>query len=62
MLEEEFQEEILSILRSNGALDYTYEKAKKFSDDSKEIILQLPKSIYRDALSHFSDFILTRSK
>lgn len=61
-LEKESQEEILKILMSNGALDYTYEKAKEFSEESKEIISQLPKSIHRDALYQFSDFILTRKK
>lgn len=61
-LEQESQEEILNILKSNGALDYTYEKAKEFSEESKEVISQLPKSIHREALSLFSDFILTRRK
>lgn len=61
-LEKESQEEILNILKSNGALNYTYDKAKEFSEESKEVISQLPKSVHRDALSLFPDFILTRRK
>ncbi|MFQ6070876.1 MAG: polyprenyl synthetase family protein [Candidatus Aminicenantales bacterium] len=61
-LEKESQEEIIDIISSNGALDYTFEKAKEFSEDSKKSISLFPDSIYRDALCHFADFILTRKK
>ena len=61
-LDNESQEEILHILKSNGALDYTQKKAREFSQKSKETISQLPQSIHRDALILFSDFILARKK
>lgn len=61
-LEKKAREEILDIVMSNGALDYTFNKAKDFSLKSKEIITQFPESIHRDTLVLFSDFILTREK
>jgi len=60
--EEESQKEILGILKSNGALDYTYKKAKEFSEKSKEIISQFPQSIHRDTLAVLPDFVLKRRK
>jgi len=56
------REEILDIIRSNGALEYTFEKAQNYSYKSKEIINQFPKSLYRDSLALFSDYVLTREK
>jgi octaprenyl-diphosphate synthase len=55
-------EEILRTVQSNGALDYTFRKAEKFSSQSKELLQQLPPSIQRDALSLFPDYILYRNK
>jgi octaprenyl-diphosphate synthase len=55
-------EEILFMVQSNGALDYTHRKAKEFSDHSKQLLQQLPPSVQRDALSLFPDFILYRNK
>lgn len=56
------KDEILDIIKSNGALEYTYKKAEDFSRLSKEIISQFPQSIHRDTLILFSDYILTRKK
>lgn len=56
------QEEILNLVRSNGALDYTIKKAEEYSLRSKEILLRFPPSDYRKSLEHILDFILTRSK
>jgi len=56
------KDEILDIIKSNGALEYTYKKAEDFSRLSKEIILQFPQSIHRDTLILFSDYLLTRKK
>jgi len=53
-------EEILKIVKSNGALDYTHKKAEEFSHKSREIISQFPKSTHREALSLLSEFILKR--
>jgi len=61
-LEKGHQEEILNLVRSNGALDYTIEKAEEYSLRSKEILQRFPPSDYRKSLEHILDFILTRSK
>jgi len=55
-------EEILKIVKSNGALDYTYKKAEQFSHKSRDIISQFPKSAHQEALSLLSEFILNRRK
>lgn len=56
------REEILHMVRSNGALDYTYQKAEEFSSRSKEHLLYLQPSVYRDALSLFPEYVLYRKK
>jgi octaprenyl-diphosphate synthase len=55
-------EEIIHTVQSNGALDYTQKKAEEFSNHSKQLLQQLPSSVYRDALSLFPDFTLYRNK
>jgi octaprenyl-diphosphate synthase len=55
-------EEILKIVKSNGALDYTYKKAEEFSHKAREIISQFPKSAHQEALSLLSEFVLNRRK
>lgn len=55
-------DEILNTVKSNGALEYTRRKAEEFTVLSKNMIQELPSSIYRDALSLFPDFILNRKK
>jgi len=60
--EDGIREEILEIVKSNGALEYTFKKAENFSNKSKEIISQFPKSIYRDTLSLIPDFVLNRNR
>ncbi|MGD2245116.1 MAG: polyprenyl synthetase family protein [Candidatus Aminicenantes bacterium] len=62
VLSEESKQEILSMVKANGALDYTYLKAEEFSLKSKEQIEQFPKSAYRDTLAMVSDFVLNRMK
>lgn len=61
-LRKKARDEILDIVTSNGALDYTFKKAKDFSLKSREIISQFPESSHRETLALFSDFILTREK
>ena len=61
-LEKKARQEILEIVKSNGALDYTYRKAEEFSLRSKEIISFFPESVHRRSLILFSDYILTRRK
>jgi octaprenyl-diphosphate synthase len=61
-LEKESLKEILKIVKSNGALEYTYKKAEEFSFKSKEIISRFPESAHRDSLNLLSEFILTRKR
>ncbi len=59
---EDSRQEIIAILKENGSLDYTYQKAEEFSLRSKEIMAKFPQSIHRDTLILFPDYILTRRK
>jgi octaprenyl-diphosphate synthase len=61
-LTKDSQKEILGIIRSNGALDYTFQKAEEFSSKSKGFISQFPESVYREALILLPEFTLTRKK
>jgi len=61
-LNKNLKKEILEIVKSNGALEYTNNKAKEYSMKSKQIISKFEKSIYRDALVLIPDFVLNRSK
>ncbi len=56
------QKEILGIIQSNGALDYTYQKAEEFSSESKKIISQFPESVHREALTLLPEYTLRRNK
>ncbi len=55
-------DKILKIVKSNGALDYTYKKAEEYSLKSRESISRFPHSIHRDTLNLLSEFVLTRTK
>ena len=61
-LSEETQKEILEIIQSNGALDYTYKKAEEYSSKSREIISQFPESVHREALILIPEYFLSRNK
>lgn len=54
------QDELLKLINSNGALDYTIERANYYSSQSKKIISLFPESIYRDILTMIPDFLLQR--
>ncbi len=56
------REQILDIVKSNGALDYTYKKAEEFSLKTKKIIAQFPESAHRHSLALLPDFVLKRRK
>jgi len=60
--EKDSLKEILRIVKSNGALEYTYQKAQEFSSKSKEIISRFPESAHRESLNLLSEFILTRKR
>ncbi|MGD9344928.1 MAG: polyprenyl synthetase family protein [Candidatus Aminicenantes bacterium] len=57
----ETKSEILAIVESNGALEYTYRKAERYALKSKEILNHFPPSIYRDSLDLVPDFVLNRN-
>ncbi len=61
-LNKDAQNEILKIITSNGALDYTYNKAEEFAAQSREALSQFPESIHREALILLSEYITTRNK
>ncbi len=54
-------EKILKIVHSNGALEYTFQKATEYALRSKEKLKNLPPSIYRDSLFLIPDYILYRN-
>jgi octaprenyl-diphosphate synthase len=53
---------IIDIVKSNGALDYTFQKAMDFSISARNILSNFPESIYRQSLTQISDYILHRDK
>ncbi len=60
-LSEDASQEILKMVKSNGALKYTFQKAEEFALKSRDLINLFPKSIYRDTYAMVSDFVLNRS-
>ncbi len=54
-------QEIIKMVKSNGALEYTFQKAEEFALMSKDLINLFPDSIFRDTLAMVSDFVLNRS-
>ena len=58
----ETKKEILGIVESTGALDYTFRRAEEYSLKAREVITQFPASSHREALSLLSEYILAREK
>lgn len=61
-LSKDTQKEILDIIQSNGALDYTYKRAEEYSTKSQKIISQFPESVHREALILLPEYMLARNK
>lgn len=59
-LGEATQQEILDLVRGNGALDYTFERAREYSLRAREIMDAFPASAHRDALGALAEFVLMR--
>ncbi|MFW6124023.1 MAG: polyprenyl synthetase family protein [Acidobacteriota bacterium] len=53
---------IIDIVKSNGALDYTFQKANEFSTSARKILNNFPESDYRESLIRISDYMLYRNK
>lgn len=60
-LPDEAKADIISMVKSNGALKYTFQKATEYSENAKKTIRMFPESIYRDTLALICDFVLNRS-
>lgn len=58
----EEHKEILNMIKSNGALEYTYQKAIDFCENSRKMLQQLPDTIYSNTLSLILDYIVTRNR
>jgi octaprenyl-diphosphate synthase len=53
---------VIDLVKSNGALEYTFNKAEEFSDLSKKNLDKFPDSLHRQALSSLTDYVLLRNK
>jgi octaprenyl-diphosphate synthase len=53
---------IIDIVESNGALDYTFQKARDFSVSARNILNRFPESVFRESLARISDYVLHRDK
>ncbi len=53
---------ILEIVRSNGALNYTYQMAESYCSQAQQLAAQLPDSLYSDSLHHIPEYVLYRNK
>ena len=54
-------EEALNIIRSAGGVESTIELAQRYARQSREALLVIPPSEYRDSLEHIVDWLLTRT-
>jgi len=55
-------ENVLAIVRGNGALDYAFRKAAAYSEQAKSLLAAFPPSDFRAALALAADFVLQRKK
>jgi octaprenyl-diphosphate synthase len=58
----EAKHEILDIVRSNGALDYTYHQAEKYSRRAQSLLSSVPGSMYRESLFNIPEYVLHRNR
>jgi octaprenyl-diphosphate synthase len=54
-------EKILTVIESTGAIRYTYKLAKQYADQAADVLQAIPPSIYRDALSALTAFVVDRT-
>ena len=57
----DYKQQILSIIKSNGALDYAYGKAEEYVSKSKESLDDFKESDHLKALRLIADYILVRN-
>ncbi len=56
------KQKILEIVKSNGALNYTYQLAELYCSQAQQLAAQLPDSLYRNSLHHIPEYVLYRNK
>jgi octaprenyl-diphosphate synthase len=56
------KQEILELVKANGALDYTFGRAEEFSRRARQVIAKFPDSENREALSLLAECVLNREK
>ena len=56
------KDKILEIVRSNGALDYTYQQAIEYTRKAQSLAGHLPPGMYRDSLERIPEYVLYRNK
>ncbi len=61
VVEQDGLEEALVLIREHGGIEMTEELAAKFARKSKDGLVRVPASIYRDSLEALCDHMLTRS-
>ena len=54
-------EDIMTIIESTGAIQYTADKAKHHAGEAKKMLTFLPSSPYRNALHDLTDFVVARN-
>lgn len=59
-LKRESKQTILDIVRSNGALEYTFQKAKTYCMKSLDAMSRFPESAHQETLRRLSEFVLNR--
>ncbi len=55
-------DEVLSILRGSGSLEYAYGKARAYVDDARTLLGRFPESPGRRAMFRFAELVLERER
>lgn len=58
----ELKKKMLELIESSRSLDYAYEKAVFFSEEARKVLVNLPESPHREAMSLLAEYILSRKK
>jgi len=54
--------EVISFVKNNGGLEYAIQKMKALQAEALEILMQYPKSEYRDSLELMVNYVIDRKK
>jgi all-trans-nonaprenyl-diphosphate synthase len=61
VVNEEGTAEALRIIRDNGGIEATVEMAKRYARQSKDQLVKLNPSVFRDSLAALVDYVITRT-